>query len=124
MISRETENVHSSKDVEDAFKALTEGADKDVVTEQELYQVFMIPGGKRQNLVGMSLIAVETLPYWWLAILSLGFVRQKYGGHFGGKHAPNTIAASDILLRGVSTNKTIICFIAMQTYKELMIFFC
>ena len=39
MISRETENVHSSKDVEDAFKALTEGADKDFVTEQELYQV-------------------------------------------------------------------------------------
>jgi hypothetical protein len=25
-----------------------------------------------------------------------------------------------INLRGVSTNKTIICFIAMQTYKELM----
>lgn len=39
MISRETENVHSSKDVENAFKALTEGADKDFVTEQELYQV-------------------------------------------------------------------------------------
>ena len=39
MISRETENVHSSKDVEDAFRALTEGADKDFVTEQELYQV-------------------------------------------------------------------------------------
>jgi hypothetical protein len=27
-----------------------------------------------------------------------------------------------INLRGVSTNKTIICFIAMQTYKELMIY--
>lgn len=40
MISRETENVHSSKDVEDAFRALTEGADKDFVTEQELYQVY------------------------------------------------------------------------------------
>jgi hypothetical protein len=25
-----------------------------------------------------------------------------------------------INLRGVSTNKTIICFIAMQTYKELI----
>ena len=42
MISRETENVHSSKDVEDAFKALTDGADKDFVTEQELYQVLNI----------------------------------------------------------------------------------
>lgn len=39
MISHETENVHSSKDVEDAFRALTDGADKDFVTEQELYQV-------------------------------------------------------------------------------------
>jgi hypothetical protein len=28
-----------------------------------------------------------------------------------------------INLRGVSTNKTIICFIAMQTYKELSILF-
>ena len=27
-----------------------------------------------------------------------------------------------INLRGVSTNKTIICFIAMQTYKELSIY--
>ena len=26
-----------------------------------------------------------------------------------------------INLRGVATNKTIICFIAMQTYKELII---
>ena len=26
-----------------------------------------------------------------------------------------------INLRGVSTNKTIVCFIAMQTYKELII---
>ncbi|CAB4018517.1 spectrin alpha chain, non-erythrocytic 1-like [Paramuricea clavata] len=43
MISRETENVHSSKDVEDAFKALTEGADKDFVTEQELYQSLSRP---------------------------------------------------------------------------------
>jgi hypothetical protein len=28
-----------------------------------------------------------------------------------------------INLRGVSTNKTIICFIAMQTYKELSIIY-
>jgi hypothetical protein len=26
-------------------------------------------------------------------------------------------------LRGVSTNKTIICFIAMQTYKDFLLFF-
>ena len=29
-----------------------------------------------------------------------------------------------INLRGVSTNKTIICFIAMRTYKELMSLLC
>ena len=44
MISRETENVHSSKDVEDAFRALTEGSDKEYVTEQELYQVVTLYG--------------------------------------------------------------------------------
>ena len=39
MISRETENVHSAKEVVDAFKAITEGGSKPFVTEDELYQV-------------------------------------------------------------------------------------
>ncbi len=39
MISRETENVHSAKEVEDAFRAVTEGGSKPYVTEDELYQV-------------------------------------------------------------------------------------
>ncbi|XP_065068119.1 spectrin alpha chain, non-erythrocytic 1-like [Rhopilema esculentum] len=38
MISRETENVHSAKEVVDAFKAITEGGAKPYVTEEELYQ--------------------------------------------------------------------------------------
>ena len=42
MISRETENVHSAKEVEDAFRAITEGGAKPFVTEEELYQVFRI----------------------------------------------------------------------------------
>ena len=42
MISRETENVHSSKAVEDAFRALTDGGTKDYVTQQELYQVQVV----------------------------------------------------------------------------------
>jgi hypothetical protein len=36
---------------------------------------------------------------------------------------PRKFITAVINLRGVSTNKTIICFIAMQTYKELMIIF-
>lgn len=36
MISRETENVQSSSDVEQAFRALTSG-DKPYITAQELY---------------------------------------------------------------------------------------
>eukprot|EP00794_Sanderia_malayensis_P015984 gene15984-17594_t len=38
MISRETENVHSAKEVVDAFQAITEGGAKAYVTEEELYQ--------------------------------------------------------------------------------------
>jgi hypothetical protein len=34
---------------------------------------------------------------------------------------PRKFITAVINLRGVSTNKTIICFIAMQTYKELNI---
>jgi hypothetical protein len=33
---------------------------------------------------------------------------------------PHKFITAVINLRGVSTNKTIICFIAMQTYKELI----
>jgi hypothetical protein len=36
--------------------------------------------------------------YWWFAISPLRFIRQSYGGHVGRNHAPNTIAANDILL--------------------------
>lgn len=38
MISRETENVQSSSEVEQAFRALTSG-DKPYITAQELYAV-------------------------------------------------------------------------------------
>jgi len=38
MISRETENVQSSSEVEQAFRALTSG-DKPYITSQELYSV-------------------------------------------------------------------------------------
>jgi spectrin alpha len=37
MIGRETENVQSRKDVEDAFRALTKGSDRPYITKDELY---------------------------------------------------------------------------------------
>lgn len=43
MISRETENVGSSQEVINAFKALTEGGKRLYVTEAELYQVKSTP---------------------------------------------------------------------------------
>lgn len=39
MISRETENVRSASEVEDAFRAITDGGKQLYVTEEELYQV-------------------------------------------------------------------------------------
>ena len=39
MISRETENVDSAQEVEEAFRAITEGGDKPYVTEAQLLQV-------------------------------------------------------------------------------------
>lgn len=39
MISRETENVDSAQEVEEAFRAITEGRDKPYVTEAQLLQV-------------------------------------------------------------------------------------
>ena len=45
MISRETENVGSSQEVINAFKALTEGGKRPYVTEAELYQVTILLQG-------------------------------------------------------------------------------
>ena len=42
MISRETENVQSSSEVEQAFRALTSG-EKPYITAQELYAVSLAP---------------------------------------------------------------------------------
>jgi hypothetical protein len=39
-----------------------------------------------------------TSVYWLVQINPLRFIRQKYGGHVGGKHASNTLAGNDILL--------------------------
>jgi len=38
MISRETENVDSAQEVEEAFQAITAGGERPYVTEAELYQ--------------------------------------------------------------------------------------
>ena len=42
MISRETENVDSAQEVEEAFQAITAGGDRPYVTEAELYQASTI----------------------------------------------------------------------------------
>lgn len=39
MISRETENVRSASEVEEAFRAITDGGKMPYVAEEELYQV-------------------------------------------------------------------------------------
>lgn len=50
MISRETENVQSSSDVEQAFRALTSG-DKPYITAQELYAVCHFTFYERQKII-------------------------------------------------------------------------
>ena len=42
MISRETENVDSAQEVEEAFRAITNGGDKPFVTESQLQQVNVV----------------------------------------------------------------------------------
>lgn len=39
MISKETENVQSSEEIENAFRAITSGAERQYVTKEELYAV-------------------------------------------------------------------------------------
>jgi len=56
MISRETENVGSSQEVINAFKALTEGGKRPYVTEAELYQVFSQKYGDTLNRILLFLL--------------------------------------------------------------------
>lgn len=42
MISRETENVDSAQEVEEAFQAITAGGERPYVTKEELYQVHTV----------------------------------------------------------------------------------
>jgi spectrin alpha len=42
MISKETENVQSSEEIENAFKSITSGAERPYVTKEELFAVFCL----------------------------------------------------------------------------------
>lgn len=42
MISKETENVHSSEEIENAFRAITAHQDRAYVTKEELYAVSVL----------------------------------------------------------------------------------
>ena len=74
MISRETENVKSSEEIESAFRALSSEG-KPYVTKEELYQVWdsaptPAPGGGRKGLRGPRKSRAEGCP-WVRAELSL-----------------------------------------------------
>lgn len=55
MISKETENVQSSEEIEKAFRAITAG-DRPYVTKEELYAVSIIGLKMQNNLLFASLI--------------------------------------------------------------------
>lgn len=52
MISKETENVHSSEEIENAFRAITAHQDRAYVTKDELYAVTL----RYNNLVTSSYV--------------------------------------------------------------------
>lgn len=58
MISKETENVHSSEEIENAFRAITAHQDRAYVTKDELYAVshLYLMAADLQNLFGVELL--------------------------------------------------------------------
>lgn len=69
MISKETENVQSSEEIENAFRAITAG-DRPYVTKEELYAVSIIFPNK--NFLILILVFVyRTLPRIWPIIVLL-----------------------------------------------------
>jgi hypothetical protein len=55
------------------------------------------------------------LKNWWFAINNLRLIRQRYGGHFGGKYIPNTI--------GALTNILLLAFLLQVRAKNFTIIF-
>lgn len=49
MISKETENVHSSEEIENAFRAITAHQDRAYVTKDELYAVSIALSWKHKS---------------------------------------------------------------------------
>lgn len=70
MISKETENVQSSEEIENAFRAITAG-DRPYVTKEELYAVcFEIYSILYINInVGMHFIYRTLLKIWLIIVL-------------------------------------------------------
>lgn len=61
MISRETENVKSSEEIESAFRALS-AENKPYVTKEELYQVSGVRYSSYRTVTRTVLIHVSRLP--------------------------------------------------------------
>ena len=71
MISRETENVGSSQEVINAFKALTEGGKRPYVTEAELYQVIIQKSGDTISCMSLYFALIRKFQFVVLVKLSL-----------------------------------------------------
>lgn len=56
MISKETENVHSSEEIENAFRAITAHQDRAYVTKDELYAVSNASSCKGCNLTSYMIL--------------------------------------------------------------------
>lgn len=71
MISRETENVGSSQEVINAFKALTEGGKRPYVTEAELYQVMIQNSVDTLSCLSCYFVLIHKFQFIALVKLSL-----------------------------------------------------
>lgn len=60
MISKETENVQSSEEIENAFRAITAG-DRPYVTKEELYAVSIDFPNKQFAMLSLSFIGLQNL---------------------------------------------------------------
>lgn len=59
MISKETENVQSSEEIENAFRAITAHQDRAYVTKDELYAVSFVRFYVRHSAISIITIAIS-----------------------------------------------------------------
>ena len=119
MISRETENVGSSQEVINAFKALTEGGKRPYVTEAELYQVIIQKYGDTLEPYPVCHVIVFLMrKFQFVAFVKLSLKKPQLSRIWHGYLPPGINLYSSLSLQSLTKEQAEYCIERMRPYVD------